>query len=225
MLKVYNKLLKEFGKQHWWPVTNKTEDQRSSSDSRFEICVGAILTQNTNWQNVEKAIDNLIKNRMLTKEAIKNANISKLSALIRSSGYYKQKARKLKIFAGFDGEITRENLLSLWGIGPETADSIILYSAEKPIFVIDAYTKRIFSRLGFCNENCKYDELQDLFMKNLKHDVNLFKNYHAVLVEHAKNSCRKKPVCETCILRKQCKYYSSQKANYPSKNSFFFGCF
>ncbi|MCX6818619.1 MAG: endonuclease [Candidatus Aenigmarchaeota archaeon] len=195
MLKVYNKLLKEFGKQHWWPSITK---------SKFEICVGAILTQNTNWQNVEKAIDNLIKNRMLTKEAIKNANISRLSALIRSSGYYKQKARKLKIFAGFDGEITRENLLSLWGIGPETADSMLLYAYNKPYFVVDAYTKRIFERLGMLNGNEDYEEIRKLFEKNLPKDVKIYKEFHALIVELGKKYCKKTPDCKNCPLKSDC---------------------
>ncbi|MBW3022513.1 endonuclease III domain-containing protein, partial [Candidatus Woesearchaeota archaeon] len=101
----------------------------------------------------------------------------------------------------------RQKLLSLKGIGPETADSIILYSAEKPIFVVDAYTKRIFSRLGFCDENVKYADLQDMFLKSLKHDNNIFKEYHALLVEHAKHSCKKGPVCNDCLLLKNCSSY------------------
>ncbi len=203
MLKLYNKLLKEFGPQHWWPVTNKNS---KILDSRFEICVGAILTQNTNWQNVEKAIDNLIKNRMLTKEAIKNANISKLSALIRSSGYYKQKAKKLKIFANFSGNVTRENLLSLWGIGPETADSMLLYAYNKPYFVVDAYTKRIFERLGMLKGNEDYEEVRALFEKKLPKDVEIYKEFHALIVNLAKNFCKKEPLCDRCPLTEECKH-------------------
>jgi len=204
MLKVYNKLLKEFGKQHWWPVTNKTEDQRSSSDSRFEICVGAILTQNTSWQNVEKAIKNLIESNMLSKEAIRNATINKVAKLIRSSGYYKQKAKKLKIFASFSGSISRENLLSLWGIGPETADSMLLYAYNKPYFVVDAYTKRIFTRLGMIKGDESYEEVRALFEKKLPKDVEIYKEFHALIVELGKRYCKKEPDCKNCPLKSDC---------------------
>lgn len=203
---IYNKLYKEFGPQHWWPVTEKGlrpsyNNGPENEKHRFEICVGAILTQNTNWKNVEKAIYQLNKNKLMDVFKIKKINQKRLAKLIKSSGYFNQKAERLKLFSSylvknyngslrklFDKEIQdlRNELLALKGIGPETADSIILYSAEKPIFVIDAYTKRIFSRLGICKEDVSYDELQALFMKNLKHDHKMFNEYHALLVEVGK---------------------------------------
>jgi len=198
--KIYKILFKEYSQRNWWPTI--------SSNKRFEISVGAILTQNTSWSNVEKAIKNLIKNDLLSREAIKRINTKNLAKIIRSSGYHNQKARKLKEFIKFlcsGKEVNRENLLDVWGIGKETADSILLYAYNKPIFVIDAYTKRIINRIGFKEQS--YDELQNLFANNLDKNVNLFKEYHALLVEHGKNICKKKPLCEKCCLNKKCNYY------------------
>lgn len=209
MLKIYKKLFRSFGPQNWWPVSKKTKDCLAS---RFEICVGAILTQNTSWQNVEKAISNLIANKMLSKEAMKSAKPGMLASLIRSSGYYKQKAKKLKIFANFSGDITRENLLGLWGIGPETADSMLLYAYNKPCFVVDAYTRRIFTRLGFLKGGESYEEIRSLFEKNLPKDVKIYNEFHALIVRLAKTHCRKKPLCENCPLSNECK---SIKASLP----------
>ncbi|MEM4245493.1 MAG: endonuclease [Candidatus Nanoarchaeia archaeon] len=197
ILEIYNILLEKFGNQGWWPVTDKRNRQ-------FEIVVGAILTQNTSWKNVEKAIKKLKENNMLTKQAIINTDTKQLAKLIRSSGYYKQKAKKLREFANFKKEITRENLLSIWGIGDETADSILLYAYNEPYFVIDAYTKRIFQRLGY--KQSTYKELQELFTKNLPKDIKIYKEYHALLVRLAKENCKKIPECKTCVLRKKCSY-------------------
>ena len=152
--------------------------------------------------NISYINKNLKENNLLSKESIKNIHISKLSAIIKSSGYYRQKAKKLKEFANFNNPITRENLLGIWGIGPETADSILLYAYNYPVFVIDAYTKRIFSRLGF-KEN-SYDKLQKLFHDNLLEDNKIFNEYHALLVELAKKHCKTKPICENCPLLKEC---------------------
>jgi len=229
LLQIYHRLHQQYGNLNWWPTTLENElhpkyhGKKLNDKQRFEICIGAELAQNTSWKNVEKAIFNLNKEKLISPERISKTNMKKLAKIIKPSGYYNQKAGKLKIFSNYllknyNGKVKklfsknisalRKELLSIKGIGPETADSIILYAAEKPIFVIDAYTKRIFSRLGFCREDCKYDELQNLFMKNLKKDIRLFNNYHALLVEHAKNNCRKKPLCEKCILRKQCEHSS-----------------
>lgn len=197
ILEMYSILLEKFGGQGWWPVTDKRNAQ-------FEIITGAILTQNTSWKNVEKAITKLRENNMLSKQPILDADTKKLAELIRSSGYYKQKAKKLKEFAKSQKEITRENLLLIWGIGEETADSILLYAYNKPYFVIDAYTKRIFQRLGYKEKN--YEELQQLFIKNLPRDVKIYKEYHGLLVKLAKEYCKKKPECQRCILRKKCNY-------------------
>lgn len=202
-MKIYDALEEEYSFQNWWPTI--------STNRKFEIIIGAILTQNTSWNNVEKAIKNLDKFNFLRKDAIKQLNENELGELIRSSGYYKQKAKKLKKIIEFldsKKEINRENLLQVWGIGKETADSILLYAYEKPIFVIDAYTKRIFSRIGIVsNENIEYDELQKIFMNNLESNLGLFKEYHALIVKLGKEVClKKKPKCEECCLKEICRF-------------------
>ena len=209
LLDIYNKLLSHFGPQNWWPVT--------SANPEFEIIIGAILTQNTAWSNVEKAIDNLRENKMLGIRAIKNAEAGKLASVIRPSGYHNQKAKKLKNMAIFlernpigllkKTEIRelRERLLGINGVGPETADSIILYALKKPTFVVDAYTKRIFSRMGLIDKNADYEEVKDFFEKNLPKDTNLFNEYHALIVAHGKNICKKRPLCHACPLNSVCK--------------------
>lgn len=182
-----------------------------------------ILTQNTNWKNVEKAIFNLNKHNLINVEKIKKIKNKKLALIIKSSGYHNQKAKKLKNFCSFlldsyNSDIylffknnikkLRKELLEINGIGPETADSIMLYAAQKPIFVIDAYTKRIMNRIGIKEET--YDELQNLFMKNLKSNEKVFNEYHALLVELGKNICKKKPLCIECPINNQCSYYKSR---------------
>ncbi len=209
LVKIYDKLLEAFGPQHWWPA-----------DDDFEIIVGAILTQSVSWKNVEKAIDNLKAEGLLSLDAILAVDKDKLAALIKSTMYYNQKALKLKnfcryikqnygrdIYALFEKNIPnmRVELLSIKGIGPETADSIILYAAEKPIFVVDAYTRRIFSRLGFLPDDAEYSQMQDFFMSNLPSDVNLFNEYHALIVRLGKDYCKnKKPLCKECPVKNHC---------------------
>ena len=199
---VFNKLEKEYGKQNWWPTI--------SANKRFEIMVGAILTQNTSWSNVEKAIKNLDKFNFLRKEAIRQLGEEELGQLIKSSGYFKQKAKKLKAVVEFldsKKDITRENLLQIWGVGKETADSILLYAYDKPTFVIDSYTKRIFSSIGVINKEIDYDELQKIFIKNLENNVELFKEYHALIVKLGKDICLKRnPKCNECCLKEICEY-------------------
>ncbi|MFH1397652.1 MAG: endonuclease III domain-containing protein [Candidatus Omnitrophota bacterium] len=179
--------------------------------------VGAILTQNTNWANVEKAINNLKKHEALSARKLYKLPRAKVAALIRPAGYYNIKAGRLKNFLDFlNGnyggnirQMSREKLdklrlglLSVNGIGPETADSILLYALDKPIFVIDAYTKRIFSRHRFFSEDCDYHAAQNLFSKNLKNDVKLFNEYHALIVKLGKDFCLKnKPRCSICPLK------------------------
>lgn len=207
-INIYKKLLKHFGRQHWWPA-----------ETRFEVIVGAILTQNTSWKNVEKAIKNLKKEKMLNCKKIANINIRKLEKMIQPSGFYKQKAERLKRFCKYldesydsdlnkffnrDTNVIRNELLSLNGIGNETADSILLYAGEKPIFVIDAYTKRMCERTGIVNAK-KYDELQSFFEKNLPKNIEMYKEFHALIVELGKNFCRKKPGCDGCPLKAICK--------------------
>ena len=229
---IYNKLNSCFGPQHWWPVTpeGKLHPEYSggpkNEKQQLEVCFGAILTQNTNWKNVEKAIINLNKNKLIDIKKIKNVKNKKLAQIIKSSGYHNQKAKKLKNFCDFllknyngnlrlllKNNITklRNELLSINGIGPETADSIILYAAKKPIFVIDAYTKRILNRIG-CKEE-KYDGLQRLFMQNLPTSEKLFNECHALFVELGKNVCKKEPLCEKCPVSKYCNYYKNKYKN------------
>lgn len=203
--RIYDELLRKFGPQQWWP-----------GDTPLEIIVGAVLTQNTNWQNVERAIANLKKEKVLSLKALKLINIKRLAGLIRSSGYYNVKAKRLKnlinfIFCKYNGslkkmfddstEVLRESLLEVSGIGKETADSILLYGGGKPVFVVDAYTKRIFSRLGLVQKDSGYDEIQDIFYRNLKKNVKLYNEYHALIVNLGKNICKVKPACEICPLK------------------------
>lgn len=202
---IYKKLYAFFGPQDWWPA-----------ETPFEVMVGAILTQNTNWQNVEKAINNLKNKEMLFPHKLRNSNHKRLARLIRPAGYYNIKAKRLKEFLKFffktyrgnlkemskiDTPILRQQLLAVKGIGPETADSILLYALNKPIFVVDAYTKRILARHKLVKENADYTQVQDLFMQNLKKDTKLFNEYHALLVKLGKEFCLKnKPKCDLCPL-------------------------
>ena len=226
---IYNKLYSRFGPQNWWPITLEDEitpryhkNIKLTEKQKLEICFGAILTQNTNWKNVEKAIIQLNKNQLIDINKILRINNEKLAEIIKSSGYHNQKAKKLKNFCLFlmnkyHGNIKKlfsnnidklkNELLSVNGIGPETADSIILYAAKKPIFVIDAYTKRIMNRVGFKENN--YDGLQNLFMNALKKDEKLFNECHALLVELGKNTCKKKPFCANCPINSVCNYYKA----------------
>lgn len=202
---VYKKLYSRFGTQHWWPA-----------HSRFEVMVGAILTQNTNWLNVEKAIGNLKKKNLLEARRLYRLPRKKLALLIKSAGYYNIKAKRLKEFLKFLNKfykcnpkgmclaqtpVLRRQLLNVNGIGPETADSILLYALGKPVFVVDAYTKRIFARHNFISEDTGYDAVQDLFMNNLKNDAGFFNEFHALLVRLGKEFCLKnKPKCNICPL-------------------------
>ncbi|MBN2017663.1 MAG: endonuclease III domain-containing protein [Candidatus Cloacimonetes bacterium] len=203
---IYDLLLDRYGPQYWWP--GKTRD---------EIIIGAILTQNTNWKNVEKAINSLKSENLLALYSIEHSSLDLISKCIRSSGYYNQKAKRLKSIAHYfnqygyqvfiEKSITnfRSELLSINGIGHETADSILLYAFDKPIFVIDAYTKRIFHRLGFLPKSPSYDDVQRFFMNNIQKDVKLFNEYHALIVRHAKECCQKIPQCSNCVLLNSCK--------------------
>ncbi|MBN1377072.1 endonuclease [Candidatus Woesearchaeota archaeon] len=222
---IYHILINKYGPQFWWPVTsqNKVIPEYKKKDSltekqKTEIMFGAILTQNTSWKNTEKAIVNLNKNDLIDIDKILEINVTELANLIKSSGYFNQKAKKLKNICLFLKEnpvnelerlkITdlRKKLININGIGKETADSIILYAFNKPIFVIDAYTKRLFSRSGLCRKDVSYDELQELFHSNLEKNAELFNEYHALIVEHCKEFCRKKPLCKECFLKEICRY-------------------
>jgi len=199
MLNLYKTLLNVYGRRNWWPTI--------SDNKRFEIILGAILTQNTSWKQVEKAIVNLKNNDLISQDAIRKVSLRRLACLIKPSGYFNQKAKRLKIINQFLEENenpTREQLLEVNGIGPETADSILLYAFNQPCFVIDAYTKRIMRRLGYKEES--YDELQSLFQNNLPNDYKIYNEFHALFVEHAKTYCRKKPLCQKCPLNSRCNY-------------------
>jgi len=201
----YNRLYRYFGSRNWWP-----------GDTPFEIMVGAILTQNTNWKNVERAIANLKTEGLLTLTAMSALSREQLAEYIRPAGYYNIKADRLRNFFAlingqWDGDldlflrqpatVLREELLSVKGIGPETADSMVLYAAGKPVFVVDAYTHRILIRHEIIDEFYDYYMIQELFMDNLEEDSALFNEYHALIVQVGKEFCKKsRPVCEGCPL-------------------------
>lgn len=202
---MYRKLSRSLGPQHWWPA-----------ETPLEVIVGAILTQNTNWNNVEKAIINLKTKDILNVKGLKEISTKRLANLIRPAGYYNVKAKRLKNFINYlsstyggsikkmfkkDFLLLRSELLNLNGIGKETADSILLYAGEKPIFVIDAYTKRILQRHHLIEKDTTYSQMQDFFMDNLKKDTKLFNEFHALLVNLGKNICTKRPYCEICPIK------------------------
>lgn len=206
LLKIFQSLLDHFGKRFWWP-----------GETELEVIVGAVLTQNTTWKNVEKAITNLKEARILDLTNLYNISQKDLARIIRPSGFYNIKSKRLKniinvIHDKYDGNLLllknielwklRDILLGIDGIGRETADSIILYAFDKPIFVIDAYTRRFLLNHNICNsvKNKSYDEIQKFFMDNLPHDLYLFNEYHALLVYLCQNNCRKSPLCDGCPL-------------------------
>ncbi len=201
----FDRLLARFGPRGWWP-----------GQTPFEVMVGAILTQNTNWLNASRAIENLKRERILHPKKLLALHPATLASLIRPAGYFRVKTRRLRSFLKcfverYDGnakrmaerplEELRPELLAVSGIGPETADSILLYALGKPVFVIDAYTKRILVRHGLCAEEDDYHALQDLFQDGLPEDVPLYNEYHALIVETGKDFCRPKPRCDECPLR------------------------
>ncbi|NQU14942.1 MAG: endonuclease III domain-containing protein [Desulfobacteraceae bacterium] len=206
LVEMFDLLLKGFGPQNWWPA-----------DTELEMMVGAVLTQNTNWKNVEKAIQNLKRKGLLSVDALHSLPTNEVAQEIRPAGYFNIKAKRLKnliqfIMEQYEGTISlfleegtqslREGLLSVNGVGPETADSILLYAARRPIFVIDTYTHRILSRHGMIDEEVGYYELQELFMDHLPDNADFFGEFHALIVRAGKDCCRKKPLCSQCPLEK-----------------------
>lgn len=205
-LEIYERLYDFYGPQDWWP-----------GETSFEVLVGAVLTQNTNWANVTKAIANLKKTGILNFNGLFSADLDEVAACIRPSGYYNLKARRLHnllqmIAERYEGElenllsestsVARSSLLSVKGIGPETADAILLYAGAHPVFVVDAYTHRVFSRHMLVPEECDYHELQDEFTGRLPQDVSLYNEYHALIVRVGKEFCKKgTPLCEQCPLK------------------------
>jgi len=210
LIDIYRRLLAHFGPQHWWPA-----------EETFEVIVGAILTQSAAWGNVEKAIANLRAAEALSPTKLRRLQLPRLAKLVHPCGYYNAKALKLKSFAYWLGnhykddldslfanntDELRQQLLSIHGIGRETADSIILYAAGKPIFVIDAYTRRIISRIGLAPEKDSYAAYQAWFMEHLPPDTGLFNEYHALLVHLGKNVCCRRPLCPQCCLSDLCHF-------------------
>lgn len=204
LMRVYREFRSRFGPRHWWPA-----------ETPFEVCVGAILTQNTSWKNVSRAIENLKAAQALELVPMHRMQTSQLAELIRSAGYYNVKATRLMNFVNhvmdnYGGDLAslfsrptealRQELLTIKGIGKETADSIMLYAAQKPVFVVDAYTKRVLSRHGLISEKADYDSIQDLFHENLPHEISLFNDFHAQFVAVGKYYCRKTPKCVDCPL-------------------------
>ena len=206
--RVYRRLLRRFGPAGWWPA-----------ESPFEVCLGAILTQNTAWRNVETALGELRARGLLSWEGLRAVPVARLARLLRSSGTYNVKARRVRTFLDFLGReyggraealagerasVLRQKLLAVKGIGPETADSIVLYAAGGAVFVVDAYTRRVFSRLGLLQGDEPYDDVQAFFTSRLPADAALFNDYHAQVVRLAKDVCRPRPRCEACPLRDLC---------------------
>ncbi|MFH1148635.1 MAG: endonuclease III domain-containing protein [Pseudomonadota bacterium] len=204
LIEIFRKLLAHFGPRRWWPA-----------ETPFEVMVGAVLTQNTSWTNVEKAISSLKEKGLLSAGAIYELPLSELAACIRSAGYYNIKARRLKNLVSFfinqydanldnmfaeDVESLRSKLLEVKGIGPETADSILLYAGGKPSFVVDAYTKRVFSRHMLISEESSYDDVKEFFMDRLPVDAGLYSEFHALIVAAGKTYCKKNPACQDCPL-------------------------
>ena len=206
LMEIYNLLFSAFGPQNWWPA-----------ETQLEMMVGAVLTQNTSWNNVEKAIQNLKERDLLSVRKLSQTPASTLTGYIRPAGYYNVKVRRLKnllkliedkysgdtkgLFS-FDSDTIRKELLSVKGIGMETADSIVLYGAGRPLFVVDAYTHRILTRHELIDEEAGYHDLQGFFMDHLPPDVELFKEFHALIVKTGKDFCRRDPFCSTCPLNR-----------------------
>ncbi|MGD9039265.1 MAG: hypothetical protein PVH82_06505 [Desulfobacteraceae bacterium] len=205
LMEMFENLLTHFGPQRWWPA-----------ETELEMMVGAVLTQNTNWKNVEKALTNLKRENLLSLDKLSKLSHSEVAALIRPAGYFNIKAKRLKnlidfILEYYEADLSlflkektqtlREGLLSVKGIGPETADSILLYAVRRPVFVVDAYTHRIMTRHGMTDDQVSYHELQALFMDHLLEDTALFNEFHALLVNTGKDYCRRRPLCHICPLK------------------------
>ncbi len=204
LMRIYNLLFSALGPQNWWPA-----------ETELEMMVGAILTQNTSWNNVEKAIENLRERGLLSVTMLSQVPVPSLAEYIRPAGYYNVKVKRLKnlikfiedryngdigVLFSLDTDTIRTELFSVKGIGMETADSIVLYGAGRPLFVVDAYTHRILARHGLIDEQAGYHDLQALFMENLPADVELFKEFHALIVKTGKDFCKKEPLCSACPL-------------------------
>lgn len=208
---IYHDLLAHYGPRHWWPA-----------DTPFEVMVGAVLTQNTSWTNVERALDRLKGVVALEPRAIAALPVDVLADALRPAGYYNVKERRLRALCQWvvdqggmetldrmETRALRSALLDVHGVGPETADDIVLYAFGRPVFVIDAYTRRLFARLGFVRGQETYEGWRARFERALPRDAALYNEYHALIVEHAKTTCRTKPICDACILQACCRARTS----------------
>ena len=205
---IYDLLLENYGPQEWWPA-----------DSPFEVMVGAVLVQSTAWRNVEHAIGNLRNSGSMSPGVLRGMDVETLEQLIRPSGFYRVKARRLTALCEDLGERysdsivlmgerptseLRSELLDVYGSGEETADDILLYAFNRPVFVVDAFTRRIFHRMGWCQPDASYGEIQQMFHEHLTRDAALFNEYHALIVRHGNTTCKKSPNCESCPLLSNC---------------------
>jgi len=212
--RVYQLLLEHFGPQHWWPA-----------DTAFEVIVGAVLMPQTSWKNVARAIANLKEAGMLEPATIADTSLRRLTELVHPAGLHRTKPRRLRdlcrhmmnasggnvdAFLGRDPESLRRELLSLDGVGPETADSILLYAAQARVFVVDAYTKRVGRRVGLFDFE-DYERIQGYFEKNVSEDTRVYQEYHALIVELAKQICRTRPRCDVCPLNRVCRFAASRR--------------
>ncbi len=222
---IYCDLLNIYGPRGWWPILGHSKTSSSKAgrvigyhpldytvpkniNQQYEICVGAILTQNTAWLNVEKALLNLKKAGLLSAEGLLRADIETIKDAIRPAGYFNQKTKKLIIFSEFFASLknrtpSREELLNLWGVGRETADSMLLYAFNTPTFVVDVYTKRIFSNIGLLSQDQNYDSIKQFFEENLEKNPKVYQEFHALIVEHAKQYYTKKQDYKNCPLYKR----------------------
>ncbi|MEQ8199933.1 MAG: endonuclease [Syntrophomonadaceae bacterium] len=212
LMTVFDRLLAAYGPRHWWPA-----------ETPYEMMVGAILTQNTAWTNAEKAINNF--SGRLSPEFVAAVSLEELAGIIKPCGYFNQKARHLKHLTSWfetfdydvnrvlrvDGQSLRRELLAVKGVGPETADSILLYALDQPFFVIDVYTRRLLSRIGW-EETARYEQLRLEMESLLPRDTCLYGEFHALIVEHAKHHCRKKPACTSCPLADLCRQRGDELA-------------
>jgi len=221
---IYQRLFRTYGPQHWWP-----------GETPFEIMIGAVLTQNTSWSNVERALANLKQHGALADDVILAMPHKRLAHLLTPVGYFNVKATRLKNFCRWHRQHAslaalrktgthelRRMLLSINGVGPETADDMLLYAFDRPVFVIDAYTRRLFTRLGYLGGDEGYETLRRWFetkLTRVNDKVGVFNEYHALIVHHAKYYCRSKPRCAECCLKNHCNYYSSVKDVTKRKNS------
>ena len=232
---LYEKLFSHYGSQGWWPLLdlkpeiNPTQRGRytgyhpndfnypKNENQIFEVIIGTILAQNTSWVNAERALWNLAQKKLISEERLNCLSLDDLAQFIRSSGYFNQKAIKIQNMLRFLQEYPisslkkfeiselRSKLLAIKGVGPETADSIILYAFKKPVFVVDSYTKRLISRLGLIPIKTTYDHIQNLFHTQLEADYNVYNEYHAVIVQHCVHVCSSRPTCDSCFLNPFCR--------------------